>query len=156
MPTDSFIDKFKEWMEISMHRSQWNFIQYARKKNLSLSHLGALFHLQRMGQSGVTELGEHLDVTSAAASQMLDRLVQQGLIHRTEDPQDRRVKQIVLSDKGNRILEEGMQARQRWLKELANSLSKEERELVIASLEVLIDKMKTQKNAEMHKYGQHR
>jgi DNA-binding MarR family transcriptional regulator len=136
-------------MEISMHRTQRNFIQYARKNHLSLSHLGALFHLYRMGQCGVTELGEHLDVTSAAASQMLDRLVQQDLIHRTEDPEDRRVKQIILSEKGNQILEEGLRARQRWLEDLAESLSEEEREAVVVSLNILIDKMKHKLHPEL-------
>jgi DNA-binding MarR family transcriptional regulator len=148
MSTDPFIDKFKEWMEASMHRSMRNFIQYARKNGLSMSHLGTLFHLHRMGQCGVTELGEHLDVSSAAASQMLDRLVHQNLIRRTEDPQDRRVKQIVLTEEGNRILEEGLQARQRWLEQLAESLSEEEREIVLASLNILIERMKHQIHPE--------
>jgi DNA-binding MarR family transcriptional regulator len=149
MSTDPFIEKFKEWMEVSMHRSMRNFIQYARKNGLSMSHLGALFHLHRMGQCGVTELGEHLDVSSAAASQMLDRLVHQDLIRRTEDPQDRRVKQIVLTDEGTRILEEGLRARQRWLENLSKSLSDEEREVVNASLNILIDKMKHLKHPKI-------
>jgi DNA-binding MarR family transcriptional regulator len=127
-----------------------NFIQYARKNGLSMSHLGALFHLHRMGRCGVTELGEHLDVTSAAASQMLDRLVQQHLILRTEDPEDRRVKQIVLTEEGSRILEEGIRARQRWLEDLAGTLSEEERETIMVSLKTLIDKMDNLKQPDIH------
>ena len=88
-----------------------------------MSQFGALFHLHRMGSSGVTDLGDHLGVTSAAASQMLDRLVQQGLILRSEDPNDRRVKQIVLTDKGHQVLQESIRARQGWLDDLAETLS---------------------------------
>jgi DNA-binding MarR family transcriptional regulator len=141
MSDEAFVDKLKEWIEVSMHRSMRNFIQYARKNGLTMSHLGALFHLHRMGHCGVTELGDHLDVTSAAASQMLDRLVQQDLILRTEDPEDRRVKQIVLTEEGNRILQGGFSARQRWLEELAESLIKEDQETIMAALTLLIDKM---------------
>lgn len=141
MSADPFVDTLKEWIEVSMHRSMRSFIQYARKNGLSMSHLGALFHLHRMGQCGVTELGDHLDVTSAAASQMLDRLVQQQLILRTEDPGDRRVKQIVLTDEGNRILEGGFSARQRWLEDLAETLSDDEKETIIKALNILIAKM---------------
>ena len=141
MSADTFVDTLKEWIEVSMHRSMRNFIQYARKNGLSMSHLGALYHLHRMGQCGVTELGDHLDVTSAAASQMLDRLVQQDLILRTEDPEDRRVKQIILTDEGNRILEGGFSARQRWLEDLAASLSEEEQGSIMKALTLLIDKM---------------
>ena len=62
-----------------MHRSMRHFLRYARESGLSMSQFGALFHIHRRGSSGVTDLGDHLGVTSAAASQMLDRLVQQGL-----------------------------------------------------------------------------
>ena len=86
-----------------MHRSIRHLLRYARENGLSMSQFGALLHIHRMGSSGVTDLGDHLGVTSAAASQMLERLVQQGLILRTEDPNDRRVKQIVLTDKGLRF-----------------------------------------------------
>jgi len=87
-------------------------------------------------------LGDHLGVTSAASSQMLERLVQQELILRTEDPDDRRVKQIVLTDKGRRVLEEGIRARQGWLDDLAKTLSDDEKETIMGALEILVDKVK--------------
>jgi DNA-binding MarR family transcriptional regulator len=106
-----------------------------------MSQLGALFHIHRMGSSGVTDLGEHLGVTSPAASQMLERLVQQGLILRSEDPSDRRVKQIVLTEKGLHVLQESMPARQNWLQELATALSDSEKETITAALDILIDRV---------------
>jgi DNA-binding MarR family transcriptional regulator len=93
-----------------------------------------------MGSSGVTDLGDHLGVTSAAASQMLERLVQQDLILRSVDPSDRRVKQIVLTAEGLRVLQESIRARQRWLNDLSETLSGPEKETVIAALTVLIDR----------------
>jgi DNA-binding MarR family transcriptional regulator len=150
MNPDPFVATLQEWIEVSMRSSMRHFINYARERGLSMSHLGALFHLHHMGRCGVTELGEHLDVTSAAASQMLDRLVQQHLILRTEDPEDRRVKQIVLTEEGSRILEEGIRARQRWLEDLADTLSEEERETIMVSLKTLLDKMDTLKQPDIH------
>ena len=135
-----FIAALHQWIEVSMHHSMRNFIQYARANGLSMSQLGALFHLNHMGSSGVTDLGDHLGVTSAAASQMLDRLVKQGLILRSEDPNDRRVKQIVLTDEGCRVLEESIRARQSWLDDLANVFSEREKEPIITALNMLIDK----------------
>jgi DNA-binding MarR family transcriptional regulator len=142
MPTEPFVATLKEWFEVSTHHSMRNFIQHARKSGLSMSHFGALFHIQHRGSSGVTELGDHLGVTSAASSQMLERLVQQELILRSEDPDDRRVKQIVLTDKGSRVLEEGIRARQGWLDDLAKTLSDDEKETIMGTLEILIDKVK--------------
>jgi DNA-binding MarR family transcriptional regulator len=138
--TDPFISVFHQWIDVFMHRSMRRFIHYARDSGLSMSMIGALFHLHRKGSSGVTDLGERLGVTSAAASQMLERLVQQELILRSEDPNDRRVKQIVITDKGCRILEEGLCARQDWLKDLAEFLSIEEKEQITAAFNILINK----------------
>jgi DNA-binding MarR family transcriptional regulator len=137
---DPFVFALQRWIEVSMHRSFRHLICYAREGGLSMSQLGALFHIHRMGSSGVTDLGDHLGVTSAGASQMLERLVQQGLILRSEDPSDRRVKQIVLTDKGLQVLQESMRTRQNWLYDLADALSDSEKETITAALEVLSDR----------------
>lgn len=137
---DPFIAKMHQWIEISMRRSMRNFLRYARDSGLSMSQFGVLFHLSRKRSCGVTDLGDHLGVTSAAASQLLERLVQQGLILRSENPHDRRVKQIVLTEKGWQVLEEGIRARQDWLTDLADNLSTPEKEQVMEAFNLLIDK----------------
>jgi DNA-binding MarR family transcriptional regulator len=142
MQSDPFISTLQEWIEVLMRNSMRHFIRYARGSGLSMSHLGAMFHIHRMGSCGVTDLGDHLGVTCAASSQMLDRLVQQGFILRAEDPKDRRVKQIVLTDKGCRVLKEGIRARQDWLGGLAQTLSDSEKETVMAGLNILINRVK--------------
>ena len=137
---DPFVATFHQWIDIFMHRSMRRFIHFARESGLSMSMIGALFHLNRMGSTGVTDLGDHLGVTSAASSQMLERLVQQKLILRTEDPADRRVKQIVLTEKGCHLLKEGTRARQGWLTELTESLSDEEKKQITAALNLMINR----------------
>ena len=111
-----------------------------KKSGLSMSQLGALFHVHRAGSRGVSDLGDHLGVTSGAASQMLERLVQQELILRSVDPNDRRVKQIVLTDKGLQVLQGSIRAQQEWLDDLAETLSDAEREAIMPSLTLLIDR----------------
>jgi DNA-binding MarR family transcriptional regulator len=137
---DPFVVTLQKWTEVSMHRSIRHFISYARESGLSMSQLGALFHIHRSGSSGVTDLGDDLGVTSSAVSQMLERLVQQELVLRSEDPSDRRVKQIILTDKGFQVLRESMCTRQSWLYDLAETLSDSEKEAIIAALNTLIDK----------------
>jgi DNA-binding MarR family transcriptional regulator len=138
--TDPLVVTLEKWIEVFMHRSIRNFIGYARESGLSVSQLGALFHIHHRGSSGVTDLGDDLGVTSSAASQMLERLVQQELILRTEDPSDRRVKQIVLTAKGLQVLQESIRARQGWLPDLAETLSDSDKKAIIAALNILIDK----------------
>jgi DNA-binding MarR family transcriptional regulator len=138
--TDPILATLHEWIGIFMRRSMRNFLLYSKEKKLSMSQIGALFRLHRVGPCGVSEISDDLGVTDAAASQMLERLVQQGLITRSEDPNDRRVKQIVLTDQGRQVLQESIHARQGWLEELARAFSPEEQGQVLAALRIMIAK----------------
>jgi DNA-binding MarR family transcriptional regulator len=136
---DPFVNTLSKWVQVFMRRSMHNFISYARENGLSMSQMGALLHIFRDSCS-VSDIGENLGVTSAAASQMLERLVQQGLILRQEDPVDRRVKQVELTARGRQIVQEGIAARQVWLENLAHTLSDDERQQIIGALNILIEK----------------
>lgn len=138
--TDEFSDTFREWIKLFMHQSMHGYIHYIREKGLSMSVIGTLHHLRKDDPIGVSGLGEHLGVSSAAASQMLDRLVEEGLIVRSEDPDDRRMKRISLTDKGRRILDESVDARLSWLKDLGGRFTEEEKEQLTAALRLMIDK----------------
>src|SRR4030042_6784737 len=116
-----------------MRRSMQSFIRSARHIGLSMSQINTLFHIHHAGGSGVTNLGEHLGISNAAVSQLLERLVQQGLILRDEDPADRRAKKLTLTDKGALTLQEGIHARQGWLHDLSATLSAAEKEQVAAA-----------------------
>jgi DNA-binding MarR family transcriptional regulator len=139
--SDPFVTTLHSWIEIFMRRSMHNFIRYSKESGLSMSQIGALFRIHRV-TCGVSDLGDNLGITKAAASQMLDRLVQQELILRTEDPNDRRSKKIILSEKGCQTLQDSMDARQEWLNELAVILSPSEKEQIISALNILIQRTK--------------
>jgi DNA-binding MarR family transcriptional regulator len=139
-PSNHFAAALYEWIEVFMRRSFRNFLLYSKESGLSMSQIGALIQIHRRGVSGVSDVGDDLGITSAGASQMLERLVQQGLIVRSEDPNDRRVKQIALTDKGYQVLRDSMHARQGWLVDLGKSLTALEHEQVVAALNLLIKK----------------
>ena len=139
-----FYSIFHEWMELFMHRSMHGYIHYAREKNLSMSMIGTLFHLSHRDHAGVTDLGEHLGVSSAAASQMLEHLVEEGLIKRTEDPDDRRMKKISLTEKGYQVMKDSVSARLGWLEELTESFSDKEKVQITIAMELIINKAKQQ------------
>ncbi len=141
MPSaDPLVLTLQEWIGTFMRRSMRNFIHYSKETGLSMSQIGALFQINH-GRSNVSDLGEGLGITNAAVSQMLDRLVQDGLILRSEDPQDRRAKQLVLTDKGRRIMQETIQARQGWIEDLVSKLNAGEKEQIATALRVLIDRI---------------
>lgn len=134
-----FIASFQEWIETFMRNSMHSFILYSKESGLCMSQIGAMFHIYR-GSGGVCDIGEDLGITSAAASQMLERLTQQGLILRPEDPLDRRAKKMVLIEKGQQVLHASICCHQRWLNSLADILSPPEQEQIVAALTLLIVK----------------
>jgi DNA-binding MarR family transcriptional regulator len=85
-------------------------------------------------------LGTEFGVSIAAVSQLLEKMVQQGLVHRSEDPQDRRNKVLVLTEDGKKIANEGMNERHKWLSNLIKILTEEEQDQVDSVLRLLIDK----------------
>lgn len=137
--SDPVVLVLQEWTGILMRRSMQSLALYMKENDLSMSQVAALFQINR-GRSNVSDLGEGLGISMAAASQMLERLVQQGLILRSEDPEDRRVKKLVLTDKGCRIIRESVQARQGWLKEMVTTLTPSEKEQIEAAAKVMINK----------------
>ena len=132
--------RLEKLLETFMRRSMHNFILTAKERGLSMSQIGALFAIHRKGSCGVSDIGDHLGITAAATSQMLNRLVEQDLIERTEDPVDRRLKRIVLTPAGTQTLQDSVRARQNWLHRLALTLTPDEQDHVSASLQLLLEK----------------
>lgn len=137
---DHTISILHRWNNVSMHHSMQSLFRYAKENNISMSQVGALFHISHKGTMAVTDISERLGVTSAAASQMLDRLVQQNLLERTEDPNDRRVRQISLTPQGRNLLNESLRIQGLWMRELVQSLSDSECDKISEALNILLEK----------------
>lgn len=142
-PADQFIPVLNQWIGLYMHRSMQNLNRFSREKGISMSQLFALTFVHHHGTCGVSDLGEGLGVSNAAASQLLDKLVQQNFIERTEDPADRRGKQISLTEAGHQFIKDSFIARHSWFQELQATLSEQEIEQIIPTLELLIEKGRT-------------
>jgi DNA-binding MarR family transcriptional regulator len=97
-----------------------------------------LLHLYYHGDCDVTRLDQAMQVSKAAASQMVERLVQQGWVQRSAVPGDRRSRLVSLSDKGRKIVETSIQSRQSWVSDMAAVLSPEDNELILHALNTLI------------------
>jgi len=138
MPTeDPFLNALREWLEASMHRSLHAFIRHTRESDLSLSQVNALFRLYHHGASSVNDLANHLGITMAAVSQLLDPLIAAGLVLRSVNPKDRRMKLIALTEKGQGLVEKSMKNRHAWLSELSNVLSDSEKEELLPAIKLL-------------------
>jgi len=137
--TQSFTSILHEWVGVFMRRSMHEFVQFSKDSGLTISQLSALFRLYHGGTCGVSEIGDHLGVTNAAASQMVERLVQLGLLERSEDRSDRRVKNLTLTENGRRMVIESITARQAWMEQLTITLTSEQQASISAALLALTE-----------------
>lgn len=136
----------QEWAQVFMHRSGHDFRQFMEETGLSFSQVNVLMRLFHGTKCDVSEIGEEMGVTNPAASQAVDRLVQLGLIERTEDPADRRSKRLTLSNKGRVLIENGIKARSQWMIDLAQTLNKEQEQTVISALTILTEMTRKNEN----------
>ncbi len=128
-----------EWAEVFMRRSMREYKRFMDESGLSPGQIHTLMRLHFGGECGVSQIGNHLGVTNAAASQLVDRLVQLGLVDRSEDPNDRRVKQLALTDSGQDLIQQAVAARRRWMERLTDSLSAEEQAPISTALSLLTE-----------------
>jgi DNA-binding MarR family transcriptional regulator len=137
--SEQFLAAMHEWAGVFMRNSMRNFLLFAKEKGISMPQIGALFRI-RKGDCSVSDISGELSISNAAASQMLESLVQQDFIRRSEDPHDRRAKQIVLTEKGRKILLEGIHARQAWMHQVVNHLTSQEQTQIASALKILVEK----------------
>ena len=129
----------RSWMDVFMHRSMRGWGLFAKSTGLSMPQFSILMQLHHRGNCGLGDISERFDITNAAASQLVDKLVQSGLIQREEDPADRRAKLLNLTDKGNKLIQKGIERRYRWVDHLAGKLTAEERAKVDEAITILTE-----------------
>ena len=87
----------------------------------------------------IKTIADDLGLSFPAASRAIDALLKRGLVTRTEDPDDRRVKQIELTEAGRRITERLIGLRVAGITEFVGTLSPDQRRQLAAALEPLFD-----------------
>ena len=132
-----FTQAIRTWMDVFMHRSMRGWGLFAKSTGLSMPQFSILMQLHHKGACGLSEISERFEVSPAAASQLVDKLVQSGYIQREEDPSDRRAKLLNLTEKGRELIRQGIDERYRWVEQLAGKLTAEERTQVSEALNIM-------------------
>jgi DNA-binding MarR family transcriptional regulator len=139
MMSKQFPEIVKGWVEVFMQRSFSNFKKFMDEEDLSPTQVNTMMRLFHGGESDISRIGELAGITNAGASQMVERLVQTGLVERKESTDDRRVKKLTLTEKGRRLIERGFVARQQWMEELTHRFTAEQLAEIAKSLTMLTD-----------------
>jgi DNA-binding MarR family transcriptional regulator len=110
---------------------------------LSVTQVKVLFSLGNVDRSepmGVHEIAELLGISVPSASRAVDGLVRGGHVDRAEDPDDRRVRRISLTDAGADLLEQLALARVAGLERYIATLSADQRSKLDLALAAIAER----------------
>jgi DNA-binding MarR family transcriptional regulator len=115
-----------------------DLIQLAHEFELSFSQMKSLHYLHEKADLSVKALGEALGLSTAAMSRAADELVQRGLMDRTEDASDRRIKRLRLTEQGRELVQKMRELRTAGVEQFVATLSPKERAQLVKALEPIL------------------
>jgi DNA-binding MarR family transcriptional regulator len=98
------------------------------KNKITLPQFFILEFLNREGESKMTELANFMNVTTAAMTGIVDRLVRDGYIERVYDKTDRRIIKVKLTGAGNALTKKMAERKQQMIVKVFEKISEVDRE----------------------------
>jgi DNA-binding MarR family transcriptional regulator len=95
--------------------------------------------LKRHGMLSMSDIGKCLSMPKPHITVIVDRLIEEGYVERHSDPNDRRIVNIIITEKGLRDFEEIKQAVSETLKNKLLLLSKDELEILSVASQQMKD-----------------
>lgn len=132
------METLESWAKLYFFQSLTDFFNYLKQTDLSLLQAYALAHLVFKGPLKMSDLCEHMQVSPAAASQLIDRLEKLEMVERISDPDDRRVRKIIVLDKGKNFVQENFRFSQGWLSEIPADITPEQVSQITEVLSMLL------------------
>ncbi len=133
----------QEMMALVHRRSAGRTWSIMSESGLTMPQVITLHVLRMGGTQSIHRIADAISLSTSAASHLVDRLVEKGLVDRQEDPEDRRAKRVELTPAGVALVDELASER---LGEFTRALSQLDPELVsqlVAILEKTIEQLAT-------------
>jgi DNA-binding MarR family transcriptional regulator len=121
-----------------------HLLRVIEETGLSMTQCKALLELGGLGEATeprqVGELAETFGVSVPSMSRAVDSLVKERLATRVEDPDDRRVRRVAITEKGKKLVDTLMMVRQAGMEAFAASLTAAQRRKLDAAVDTLMDR----------------
>lgn len=96
--------------------------------------LDALLHLKESGDITMGELCQKMYLACSTATDLSDRMERSGLIVRQRDSADRRVIRLHITERGDGVIKQVMQARREYLRTILAKMDDADKQRLIDSL----------------------
>ncbi len=105
--------------------------------DLTAAQAYALLTLQETGEITMNELASEMRLHSTTMTRMIDNLIEKGLVERRQDPDDRRVVRVGLSQPGDSTALRLKRTKREFLETAFSGLSDIERSALLSALQRL-------------------
>jgi DNA-binding MarR family transcriptional regulator len=106
---------------------------------LTMAQLKSLFFINNQGSTNSGKLAAALGVTPTNVTGIIDRLVKQGLVSRTEDVQDRRMLLLQATGRGEELVAKLRERRRGYLSEVLACFSVDELAMLAQGFNLLAE-----------------
>ncbi|NLI13138.1 MAG: winged helix-turn-helix transcriptional regulator [Peptococcaceae bacterium] len=138
MPAQEDLSRLRECVRVLTRKLGLLEKSEASCCGVTLSQCHAVVEIGRVGSISVNNLAGILGLDKSTMSRTVNNLVEQGLVTRETDPEDRRYLSIGLTDQGRQLfvnIESGME---QFYQDAFKAIPPEKREQVLESLEILV------------------
>ena len=147
--TEALSKALHVWADFATRQSMENNRKFIYTQGYSFAQMNSLFFIHHHKPVTVNGLSCHMGISKGGAAQMIDRLVELGLVIREEDPEDRRSKILTLTEQGVAFVLAAKNARHAWIEQFCQTIPQDEAQSIAPAIESLLEHMKKYKENEL-------
>lgn len=143
-----FADKVTELMPAIMKELYRRETSKFCSMQITIPQFVALEILSREGELRMTDLAGLINVTTAAMTGIVDRLVREGYVSRVTDAADRRTIKVRTTAKGKRVVRNACAERKRIIGKMFGAISQADREEYLRILIMIKERIRKEKGRQ--------
>lgn len=122
-----------------LNRKVFNHSEFIKGLPLAPSHVKVIFHLMNSESLSVSQIAQKLNISKPNMTPIIDKLIHDGYVNRFEDPNDRRVLRIKVTEKSKILFREQRHIVKSKLQEKISHLSSDDLDALNTSINVISD-----------------
>ncbi|MFH0826721.1 MAG: MarR family transcriptional regulator [Candidatus Omnitrophota bacterium] len=146
-----FGDKINEILPLFQREFARQLTKEFFKSRITLPQFLILMILDKEGELKMSSLARLMNVSMAAMTGSVSRLVASGFVLRRDDPKDRRIVRIQLTSKGSQLVDKLKKQRREMIIHLFKDISGEDRTNYLRILTLIKDKLIAQVELPLEK-----
>lgn len=124
---------------LHLHKKIFNPNEITKNLPIPPSHMKVIFYLAHHGTCSISETAKKLAISKPNMTPIIDKLIAEGMVNRYNDPDDRRVLRIELTEKAHEFIKKQEEIIKNNLAKKISSLNSEDLEVLSAHVVGITD-----------------